>query len=107
MVRTTARAIAEILDEVIARTQRNLSLEIGGVRLAAPQWVSQLATVAGRVGLDVGAVALRSKLASLGIGGDMFGLVEDELNREGLTMGVLAHPPKLPTFASWQQNNAA
>ena len=25
----------------------------------------------------------------------MVGLVEEELNREGLTMGVLAHPPKL------------
>ena len=107
MVRTTARAIAEILDEVVARTQRNLALEVGGIRFAAPQWVSQLATVAGRVGLDVGAVALRSKLESLGIGSDMFGLVEEELNREGLTMGVLAHPPKLPTFATLQQNRAA
>jgi hypothetical protein len=37
----------------------------------------------------------------------MFGLVEEELNREGLTMGVLAHPPKLPTFATLQQNRAA
>lgn len=107
MVRTTAHAIGEILDEVLAHTQRNLALEFGGLRLEAPQWVSQLATVAGRVGLDVGAVALRSKLAELGIGADMFGLVEEELNREGLTMGVLAHPPKLTTFANLGQHKAA
>ncbi len=107
MVRITARAIADLLDEVLARQQRNLALELGGLRLEAPAWVSQLASVAGRVGLDVGAAALRSKLGALGIGDDMFGLVEDELNREGLSMGVLAHPPKLTTFASMQQKKAA
>jgi hypothetical protein len=107
MVRTTAHAISEILDEVLARTQRNLAIDIGGMHFEAPAWVSQLATVAGRVGLDVGASALRSELSSLGIGDDMVGLVESELNREGLTMGVLAHPPKLTTFASMQKNNAA
>ena len=106
MVRTTARAIADLLDEVLSRHQRNLALELGGLRLEAPAWVSQLATVAGRVGLDVGAAALRSKLDSLGIGADMFGLVEEELNREGMSMGVLAHPPKLTTFASLQKKAA-
>jgi hypothetical protein len=100
MVRTTARAIAEVLDEVLAHTQRNLALEVGGYRLEAPPFVSALASVAGRVGLDLGAVALRSKLDALGIGGDLVGLVEEELNREGLTLGVFAHPPKLTTFAS-------
>ena len=107
MVRTTALAIADVAEEVIARTQRNLSLEIGGMRFEPPRWMSQLATVAGRVGLDVGAAALRSKLDTLGIGGDMVGLVEQELNREGLSMGVLAHPPKLTTFASMQNKRAA
>ena len=107
MVRTTALAIADIAEEVIARTQRNLSLEIGGMRFEPPRWMSQLGTVAGRVGLDIGAAALRSKLDTLGIGGDMVGLVEQELNREGLTMGVLAHPPKLTTFATMQQKRAA
>ncbi len=103
MVRTTANAIGEILDEVLARTQRNLALDIGGLRFEAPQWASQLATVAGRVGLDVGSAYLNTKLAALGIGADMVGLVEQELNREGLTMGVLAHPPKLTTFATMMQ----
>ena len=107
LVRTTAHAIAEILDEVLARTQRNLALEIGGMRLEAPPFVPALASVAGRVGLDVGAAALRAKLATMGIGPDLFGLVEEELNREGLTMGVLAHPPKLTTFATIGQQKAA
>jgi hypothetical protein len=107
MVRTTAHAIAEVLDEVLANTQRNLALEIGGYKFEAPPFVSALASVAGRVGLDIGAVALRSKLDALGIGADMVGLVEEELNREGLTLGVFAHPPKLPTFATLVQNKAA
>ncbi len=92
---------------MLARAQRNLALEVGGMRLEAPQWVSQLATAAGRIGLDVGAAALRSKMDSLGIGPDMVGLVEQELNREGLTLGVLAHPPKLTTFATMQSKQAA
>jgi len=104
MVRTTAHAISELLDEVLAR--RNLGIEIGGTTFTAPAWVSQLATVAGRVGLDVGAAALTAKLGALGIGPDMIGLVESELNREGLTLGQLAHPPKLATFAN-MQNKAA
>ena len=36
----------------------------------------------------------------------MVGLVEEELNREGLTMGVLAHPPKLTTFATMHKRAA-
>ena len=107
MVRTTAQAIADLAEEVIARSTRNIAFENGGLRLEPPRWISQLGQVAGRVGLDLGAVALRSKLGALGIGDDMFGLVEQELNREGLTMGVLAHPPKLTTFATMQAKRAA
>jgi hypothetical protein len=107
MVRTTAHAIAEVLDEVLANTQRNLALEIGGMRLEAPPFVSALASVAGRVGLDIGAAALRSKLDALGIGGDMIGLVEEELNREGMSLGALAHPPQITTFANLGQKKAA
>jgi hypothetical protein len=107
IVRTTAQAIADLADETLARSQRNLSLEIGDMRLAPAPWVSALARIAGRVGMNVGAVALRTKLASLGIGDDMVGLVEDELNREGLTLGAIAHPPKLPTFGSAATKKAA
>jgi hypothetical protein len=100
IVRSTAQAIADLADEAVARAPRNFALEIGGLRLEPPPWASALATAAGRIGMDVGAVALRSKLAGLGIGGDVIGLVEQELNREGLSLGVLAKPPKLPTFAN-------
>lgn len=106
MVRTVAYAVAEVLDEVLARSQRNIALEIGGMRLEPSPWMSALASVAGHVGLDLGAAALRAKLSSLGIGDDLVGLVEQELNSEGLTLGVLAHPPKLTTFATMQKKAA-
>ena len=98
IVRTTAQAIAELADEALSRIPRNISLEIGGTVLRPAPWVSALAKIAGRVGLNLGAVALETKLKSLGIGNDMVGLVEDELNREGYSLGPLAKPRKLPTF---------
>ncbi len=103
LVRTTAHAIAEILDEVLARTQRNLGIEIDGTTYSAPSWLSPLATAAGRIGLDIGAAVAAPQLAALGIGPDMVGLVENELNREGLSLGPFAHPPKLGTFANLQK----
>jgi hypothetical protein len=109
LVRTTAHAVADILDEVLAHTQRNLGIEINGQTFTAPSWVSSLASVAAHVGLDLGAAALAPKLSALGIGPDLIGLVEQELNREGLSLGPLAHPPKLATFANMQSapNKAA
>jgi hypothetical protein len=106
MVRSMARAISEILDEVLARSQRNMPWLLAAAEYMPPEWKSalgKLAGVAGNVGLDIGSALVHQKLASYGIGEDMFGLVEEELNREGLTMGVLAHPPKLTTFATMQQ----
>jgi hypothetical protein len=100
IVRTTAQAVADLADEAIARSQRNLSLEIGGLRLAPAPWMSGLARIAGRIGLNVGAAALQTKLASLGVGPEMIGFVEEELNREGLSLGALATPKKLPTFGA-------
>ncbi|MGE0401702.1 MAG: hypothetical protein AB7T06_33680 [Kofleriaceae bacterium] len=98
VVRTTAQAIAELADEALARAQRNFALEIAGRTMRPAPWMSMLAKIAGRVGMNIGAVALDAKLKSMGIGGDMVGLVENELNREGLTLGAVARPPKLPTF---------
>jgi len=106
IVRTTARAIANLLDEVLERTHRNMPWLLAAAELMPPEWKSGLAKiagVAGNVGLSVGAAALRKKLSDYGIGDDMVGLVEQELNREGLTMGVLANPPKLATFARFAQ----
>lgn len=108
IVRTTAQAIADLADEALARSQqRNVALEIGGIRLEPAPWMSGLARIAARIGMDVGAVALRAKLASLGIGPDMFGLVEEELNREGLTMGELARPRRLPTLENFVASKKA
>ncbi|HEY4243687.1 MAG TPA: hypothetical protein VGM88_27935 [Kofleriaceae bacterium] len=110
MVRTTAHAISDVLDEVLAHSQRNMPWLLAAAEFMPPEWksgIAKIAGVAGNVGLSVGAAALRSKLSSYGIGDDMFGLVEEELNREGLTMGVLAHPPKLTTFATMGQHKAA
>ncbi|HTR50274.1 MAG TPA: hypothetical protein VMJ10_06170 [Kofleriaceae bacterium] len=106
IVRTTARAIADLLDQALERRERNLALEIGGFRLEPSPWMSQLAKIAANVGVDIGASVLRSELGSFGIGDDVFNLVEQEANKQGMTLGPLAHPPKLPTFASLQQRAA-
>ena len=100
IVRSTAHAIADLADEVLARTTRNVALELDGMRLEPSPWMSGLARIAARVGFDVGAIALRGKLLSLGVGDEMLGMVEQELNREGLSMGPLARPSRLPTFAT-------
>ncbi|MCE9574530.1 MAG: hypothetical protein K8W52_15385 [Deltaproteobacteria bacterium] len=100
IVRSTAQAIADLAADAIARTERNARLGLMPSRRRGPElWVAGLARVAARVGADVGAVALRSKLAMLGIDPGMIDAVERELNREGLTLGPLAKPPK--AFASF------
>ncbi|MEP6990410.1 MAG: hypothetical protein ABJA80_05715 [bacterium] len=99
MVRSAAHAVGEILDEVLARTQRNLGFEIDGVHFTAPAWMTQLGSAAGHIGLGIGAAALRAKLDAYGIGADLVGLVEEELNHEGFSLGVLAHPPTLKAFS--------
>ena len=92
IVRTTAQAIADLIDDVLARQQRNLSFELGGTSYKIPDWVSGVGSLVGRVGLDIGSLYLAPKLAALGITGQMLGLVEEELNRDGLTLGPLAKP---------------
>jgi hypothetical protein len=72
VVRTTALAIADLAERALARLPRNLAFEIGGSRFEVPSWLSGLAEVAGRVGLDAGAMALRSQLG----GGDVPRAVE-------------------------------
>jgi hypothetical protein len=92
IVRTTAQAIADLIDDVLARQQRNLSFEIGGTSYKVPDWVSGLGSLVGRIGLDVGSIYLAPKLAAMGITGQLLGLVEEELNHDGLTLGPLAKP---------------
>jgi len=92
IVRTTAQAVADLVDDILARQQRNLSFEIGGASYKVPDWVSGLGSLAGRIGLDVGSVYLAPKLAAMGITGQMLQLVEEELNHDGLPLGPLAKP---------------
>jgi hypothetical protein len=99
IVRTTAQAIADLVDDILARQQRNLSFEIGGTSYGVPSWLSGLGSLVGRIGLDVGAVALRPKLAAMGITGELLQLVEEELNTDGLSLGPLARPSKTVTSA--------
>lgn len=106
IVRTTAQAIADLADEASARGHRNMPWLLAAAQLIPPEYRSQLVKIAGRVGMNVGASVLRSELARHGIGDDMVGLVEQELNREGLTLGVVANPPKLPTFEHFSKRAA-
>lgn len=106
IVRTTAQAISDLADEALARSHRNLSLGIAGHKLRPSPWLTSFAKASGRVGLDIGAVVLRSKLDALGVGGDVVGVVEEELNREGLTLGRVAKPKRLPTIAKFAKRVA-
>ena len=47
-----------------------------------------------RIGIGVGTAALQSELGMLGIVPAMLPMVEQELNREGLSLGPLANPPR-------------
>ncbi len=107
IVRTTAQAVADLTDEAITRAQRNLALSIGNTTIRPSPWLSSFGRAAAHVGVDVASVALRTKLAQLGMGDDVVTVVEEELNREGLTLGKIARPPKLPTLADSMKNRAA
>lgn len=108
IVRTAARALAEVLDAVLAR--RNAHVDIGGLKFDTPQWLDDTAGALGNVGLGVGSAYLRSKLAVLDLpkliglpGGTdaVLGLLENELQQKGRTLGDFAHPPQLATFAKF------
>ena len=105
IVRTTARAVADLLDQALARKERNLAVQMGPM-LAPLSFVSPLVSIASAVGLDIGASLLHSKLNALGVGDDVFNLAEYEANKQGRTLGVLTYPPKLPTFDSIQKRAA-
>ncbi len=106
IVRSTAQAVAELADEAIARAKReeppparNLSIEIGGMRLRPAPWASALAKIAGRVGVGVGAMAARAKLASMGVPPEMLALVEQELRSAGFDVGPSPAAKRVPTAA--------
>ncbi|MCE9576286.1 MAG: hypothetical protein K8W52_24265 [Deltaproteobacteria bacterium] len=104
IVRSTAQAIADLADDAIARSRQERNADLARLmyrhhRSHGQPWVAGLARVAARVGTDVGAVALRTKLAMVGISPAMIDAVERELNREGLSLGPLAKPS--PVFATF------
>jgi hypothetical protein len=99
IVRTTAHAVADLVDDVLAARQRNLSFEIGGTSFELPSWLSSAGSLAGKIGLNLGAAYVAPKLAALGVTGQMVDLVEQELNAEGLTLGPIAKPTKSFTSA--------
>jgi hypothetical protein len=108
IVRTAARAIAEVLDAVLQR--RNAHINLGGLKFDTPQWLDDTAGAAGNVGLGVGSAYLRTKLAVLDLpkliglpGGTdaIIGLLENELGQKGRTLGDFVHPPALATFAKF------
>lgn len=107
VVRSTAQALADISEELLAQQdERNIAWPAIASVVAQNPYLSALAKVAGRVGLNVGGAALKAKLASLGFTPDTLAVVEDELNREGLTLG-LAKSSRMPTFGSIASSQAA
>jgi hypothetical protein len=93
IVRTTARAV----DELDASLRNGRGVRVGRYRVRPSLTpLSRLARVGGRLGLRVGVAAAREKLAALGVSGAALGVLEDELNREGMSLGPLAAAPPLP-----------
>jgi hypothetical protein len=97
IVQTTAAAIWDLIDDVLAQQerqrhdeQRNLSFEFGGSRYNVPSWLGDAAGTVGKIGLDVGAAYVRPYLLAAGITSEMLGLVEQELNHEGYSLGPLS-----------------
>jgi hypothetical protein len=93
MVRTVAHAISDVLDEVLAQRERNLSLTLDGTTYTAPSWLDPLVSTAARVGVQAGVTALAPGLGALAP--TMLGAVEQQLNGSGLTLGPFA-PPSAP-----------
>ena len=97
IVKTTAAAIWDLIDDVLAEQerqhhdeQRNFSFEIGGNRYSVPSWFSDAAGTVGKIGLDLGAAYVRPYLLGAGITSEMLGLIEQELNAEGYSLGPLS-----------------
>jgi hypothetical protein len=100
IVRTTAAAISELVDDILARQQRNLSFEVGGQHFGIPSWLTDAAGTVGKIGLDLGAAYARPYLLGAGVTNEMLGLVEQELNAEGFSLGPLSKPGQSVTSAT-------
>lgn len=94
VVHSTVRAI-DSLDQIaadrFATSQRNSPRVSFAVKSLEPL-LGALARVGGRIAGGVGLEALKLKLASVGVSPPVLTAFEKELNREGLSLGVLAKP---------------
>jgi hypothetical protein len=93
----TARKLANALAAQRRRRNAGLELKIGGLRLKPDMNVlGALGRIGGRLGLQVGSALLQGELSKLGIGIGVLSELENQLNGEGLSLGVLAAPPPPP-----------
>ncbi|MEO7729812.1 MAG: hypothetical protein ABIY55_02485 [Kofleriaceae bacterium] len=93
IVKTTAAAIWDLIDDVLAEQehhQRNLSFDFNGSHYTVPNWLSDAAGTAGKIGVDLGAAYVRPYVLAAGVTQEMLGLVEQELNSEGYSLGPLS-----------------
>lgn len=80
-----------------------VELRVGRHRLrpAIPRALGAALRALGAFGLNAGSAVARAKLAALGITPAMLGVLESELNQDGLTIGALARPVPPPhSFAA-------
>ncbi len=71
-----------------------VELKVGRYRLrpAIPKGLTAALRALGVVGLQAGTAVARVKLASLGVTPGMLGILESELNKDGMTLGALTKP---------------
>ncbi len=107
IVRTCAHAIDRLdqaaarqwLDDRAPRNRAELRIGRFKVRPNTPL-LAALGRVGARLGTNVATQALRIKLASMGVHPVMLTSIEQELNREGLSLGSLAAPPPVAGLAA-------
>ncbi|MBE7453845.1 MAG: hypothetical protein HS111_34745 [Kofleriaceae bacterium] len=82
-----------------ASGRRNaVELKVGRYRLrpAIPKGLGAALRALGVVGLEAGTALARVKLATLGVTPGMLGVLESELNKDGMTLGSLTKPAPPP-----------
>ena len=111
VVSVAVRAVGSVLDVVLAR--RNAHLDIAGLQFSTPKWADDIGSAIGNVGLDLGGAVARKKLDALDLAGllgldggtaAVIGLLESELGKQGRTLGTVAHPPAMASFARYAQS---
>lgn len=93
---TTIEALGE-LDADLPRNGRRRGVHIGGYRVR-PNWgaLGALERVGARMGARAGGAAVRAYLAARGVPLVIVDELEQELRREGMTLGALARPAPMP-----------